>query len=257
MEAITRKLRLPSRSAKPRRAGLTVAIDGGLPLNQFCDVVESHDDIIDFIKFGWGTALVTSRLADKIEAVRRHGVRCLFGGTLFEKFYARGAFPEYLEYCHQHQLSTVEVSSGSMCLSPDEITAVIERCRDQGFCVFCEIGCKDPVRSEAMTPAEWSSQIREAISAGADFIVLEAREAGTGGICAPNGQVRGNIFSAILDSGVPPEQLIFEAPQRHQQAYFIRELGSNVNLGNISPNDLISLETIRQGLRFETFDLDE
>jgi phosphosulfolactate synthase len=246
------RLNLPTRTSKPRTAGITAAIDGGVPIQYFLDVIRSHSEILDFVKFGWGTAIVSKCLNEKIAELRRSGFGFFFGGTLFEKFYSCDAFENYLEFCRDHSAPAVEISSGSIAIPSEEIARIIGCCCDAGYIVFCELGHKDAKSSEAMTPAEWARQVRETDRAGADFIVLEARESGTSGICKQNGKLRLDVIEAILGTGVPSDKLIFEAPRREQQAYLISLIGANVNLANIGLTDLISLETLRCGLRFET-----
>jgi phosphosulfolactate synthase len=250
------RLNLPTRTSKPRMAGITAAIDSGAPIQYFRDVIRSHSGILDFVKFGWGTAIVSTCMGQKIDELRRGGFGFFFGGTLFEKFYSCDAFEDYLEFCRDYSAPAVEISSGSIAIPSEEIARAIGRCRDAGYTVFCELGHKDAMSSDAMTPAEWARQVQATKRAGADFIVLEARESGTSGICKQDGQLRLDVIEAILGTGVPSDRLIFEAPQRRQQAYFISLIGANVNLANIGLSDLISLETLRCGLRFETLTME-
>ncbi|HEY8023839.1 MAG TPA: phosphosulfolactate synthase [Burkholderiaceae bacterium] len=249
------KLSLPVRTTKPRRYGLTLAIDTGCPFNYFRDVVESHSSLIDYVKFGWGTALVTDCIERKIDTLHEQGFNFLFGGTLFEKFFAADAFSDYLALCTRYKVRAVEISSGSISLTNDELSYAISRCRDEGFAVFCEIGKKGSENSSAMSSQDWIDEIAVANRAGADYIVLEARESGTGGIFTTKGDLREGLLDNILDAGIDQTTLVFEAPMRHQQAYFIRRFGPDVNLANIALADLVSLETLRQNLRFETFDM--
>jgi phosphosulfolactate synthase len=255
MHAAIHKLNLPLRAKKPRENGLTLAIDGGAPVSYFKDVVESHGEVIDLVKFGWGTIVVTEHVSQKLSKLKAEGIEFFFGGTLFEKFYVNKALDDYLEYCRYHEACAVEVSSGSTSIPSAEIRDAIERCREAGFLVFCEIGSKDGEKSDAMIAEDWAKGVEVAYRAGAHFIVLEARESGSYGICSRDGELRLDIIEASTAAGAPIEQLIFEAPRRAQQAYLIRRFGPNVNLANINFNELISLETLRCGLRFETFDM--
>lgn len=254
MNEFTSKLSLPVRCRKPRRHGLTIAIDTGCPFNYFQDVLDSHSSLIDYVKFGWGTALVTDCIEKKIDALHERGLNFLFGGTLFEKFFAAGALSDYLEFCARHKASAVEISSGSISMTSEEVGYAISRCRDANLAVFCEIGKKGNESSSAMTLQDWADEILLAKRAGAEYIVLEARESGTGGMFTNSGDIRDGLLDKILEAGVDKNRLIFEAPIRHQQAYFIRRFGADVNLANIALSDLVSLETLRQNLRFETFD---
>jgi len=254
MNEFTRKLSLPVRSRKPRRSGLTIAIDTGCPFNYFQDVLDSHANLIDYVKFGWGTALVTDRIERKIDALYERGLGFLFGGTLFEKFFAADAHADYLKFCARYRARAVEISSGSISMTREELRYAISSCREANLAVFCEIGKKGNDNSRAMTLQDWADEISLASRAGADYIVLEARESGTGGMFTENGDLRDGLLDKILEAGVDMDRLIFEAPIRHQQAYFIRRFGADVNLANIALSDLVSLETLRQNLRFETFD---
>jgi phosphosulfolactate synthase len=254
MKEFTSKLGLPVRSRKPRRRGLTIAIDTGCPFNYFEDVLDSHSNLIDYVKFGWGTALVTDCIERKIDALHERGLDFMFGGTLFEKFFAAGALSDYLEFCARYKASTVEISSGSISMTSAEVEYAIKSCRAANLTVLCEIGKKGNDNASAMTLQDWADEIFMANRAGAHYIVLEARESGTGGMFTNNGDLRDGLLDKILAAGVDRDRLIFEAPIRHQQAYFIRRFGADVNLANIALSDLVSLETLRQNLRFETFD---
>ena len=255
MHTFLSKLSLPVRTSKPRRSGLTLAIDTGCPFNYFQDVIESHSSLIDYIKFGWGTALVTDCIERKINILHEQGFSFLFGGTLFEKFLAAGAFVDYLAFCARYKAGAVEISSGSISMTNIEVADAISRCRDADLAVFCEIGKKGNENASAMSLQSWADEIASANRAGADYIVLEARESGTGGMFTTKGDLRDGLLDRVLEVGVAQDRLIFEAPMRQQQAYFIRRFGADVNLANIALADLVSLETLRQNLRFETFDI--
>jgi phosphosulfolactate synthase len=244
-------LELPPRSPKPRREGLTIAIDKGLPTRYFVDLVESAGDYLDFVKFGWGTALASSDLKVKIDALAREQIGYYFGGTLFEKFVLQNRLDDFRRLCEEFGATHVEVSNGTIDIS-DERKAqyVAELSRD--FHVVSEVGSKDQVKSETMSPAKWISAIRADLSAGATLVTLETRESGQGGICRPNGELRFGLIEEILESDIDTTRLLFEAPTLELQAYFVRRIGTGANLGNIAPADLISLETIRLGLRSDT-----
>ncbi len=244
-------LTLPERPAKPRRSGLTLVIDNGIPLGHFEDVVESMGTLIDFIKFGWGTSLVSPMLEKKIACLRDHEVEYFFGGTLFEKFLSQHVLDDYRAYCQRYGCHYVEISNGTIDLSNEEKARLIKDFA-YDFHVLSEVGYKDSDRSLRLHPAQWIDYIQQDLAAGAEYVITEARESGTSGICRPNGEVRFGLIEEMLASGLDSNRLIFEAPNKDLQIYFIRRLGSNVNLGNIAMADIIPLETLRLGLRSDT-----
>jgi phosphosulfolactate synthase len=244
-------LALPARQAKPRETGITVVIDVGLPTGYFRDLIESHGEFVDFIKFGWGTSLVTKDINDKIKVLNDANVRYYFGGSLFEKALLQGRFDQFRTFCHTMGCSYVEVSNGTIDLEESEkVRYVAELSKD--FRVISEVGLKDQVRSELMAPVTWIKCLNADFDAGAYLVTLETRESGTGGLCRSNGELRYGLVEEILTSDVDVNQLIIETPSTHLQNYFVGRVGPNVNLGNIAAADVIGLETIRQGLRSET-----
>jgi phosphosulfolactate synthase len=251
-------LRLPDRETKPRRTGVTMVIDGGLPTHYFADVVGSFAGLIDVMKLGWGTALVTDDLKYKIDALRDHGVDFYFGGTLFEKFVAQDRFDDWRRFCARFDCRTVEVSNGTIPM-PNEVKAeyVAELSRD--FRVFSEVGYKDQDRAEEMGAQLWIDYIGQDLDAGAHMVITESRESGKSGICGANGKLRDGLLDAIQGAGLDLERVLFEAPTKDLQIELIRRFGTDVNLGNISTTDIIALETLRLGLRGDTlgdFDAD-
>lgn len=244
-------LALPERAAKPRASGLTIVIDNGIPLSHFEDVVESMGTLIDLIKFGWGTALVSPMLERKIACLRDHDINYYFGGTLFEKFLSQHLLDDYRAYCQEHDCRYVEISNGTIDLSNEEKARLISDFA-YDFHVLSEVGYKDSERSLHLPPSQWIEYIQQDLAAGAEYVITEARESGTSGICRPNGEVRFGLIEEILASGIDSKKLIFEAPNKDLQTYFIRRLGSNVNLANIAMQDIIPLETLRLGLRSDT-----
>jgi len=246
-------LLLPQRAVKPRETGLTMVIDGGLPLAHFTDVVSSAADYIDYVKFGWGTAMVTSKLSVKIDALHANGIGFYFGGTLFEKFVLQGRFEDFRKLCLEHSCRHVEVSNGTISMSNSEKASYIRKLADD-FTVVSEVGFKDPARSEQLPPSMWVEYIREDLDAGASLVTLEARESGKSGICRPDGALRFGLIEDVLNSGIDQDSLLFEAPSTALQTYFITRLGSDVNLGNVPASGIISLETLRLGLRADTLD---
>jgi phosphosulfolactate synthase len=244
-------LRLPRRADKPRSTGITMVIDGGIPLAQFADSAESAAEYIDFVKFGWGTAIVTSTLREKINILNDAGIGYYFGGTLFEKYVLQGLFDDYREFCQEHGCRHVEVSNGTIPMSNTEKASYIRKLASD-FTVVSEVGFKDPVRSEQLPPSMWVDYIGEDLGAGASMVTLEARESGKSGICRPDGALRFGLIEDLLASGISPESLLFEAPATSLQTYFITRIGPDVNLGNIQVQGVIGLETLRLGLRADT-----
>ena len=244
-------LDLPSRTRSPRESGLTLAIDGGLPTALFRDSVESHAGIIDIVKFGWGTALATQDIQRKLDILRFHGIDYFFGGTLFEKALQQDRVERYFDFCAEAGCSWLEISNGTLEIAAEDkarhIAAAARR-----FRVMSEVGYKDSERSERLSAQDWIAEIRSDFTAGAEMVVTEARESGTSGICGPDGRLRDGLIESILGAGIPPDALIFEAPNKVLQTYFIGLVGCNVNLGNIAFADLVGLETLRLGLRSDT-----
>ena len=228
-----------------------MVIDTGLPLGQFTDVVSSFGPLIDYVKFGWGTSVVTPSIESKMAAARAHGVDFYLGGTLFEKYLLQNRFDEFRGVCREYGATTIEVSNGTAPLSHEEKSAYVEKLASE-FRVVAEVGFKDNVQSENFPPKRWVEAIRRDLEAGAYLVTLETRESGKGGICRPNGELRYGLIEEILDSGIDANQLMFEAPTNELQGYFVKRIGTNVNLGNIATDAIVSCETIRLGLRSET-----
>ena len=228
-----------------------MAIDKGLPLHYFADVVSAASDYLDFVKFGWGTSVVDRNIRDKIAVLRSEGVDFYFGGTLFEKYVLQDRFDEFRTMCRSYGCTFVEVSNGTIDLN-DAAKAdyVAELAKD--FSVISEVGSKDQVKSENMAPHKWIGYIQADLDAGAVLVTLETRESGQGGICRPNGELRFGLIEEILASPISVDRLLFEAPNLELQGYFVTRIGPNVNLGNIATTDIIGLETVRLGLRSET-----
>ena len=246
-------LRLPARTEKPRRTGLTMVIDGGIPVSLFADLVTSAAEFIDLVKFGWGTAVVTSRLDAKVEVLNAHQIGFYFGGTLFEKYLLQGRFEDFRKFCRAWSCRHVEVSNGTILLSNSEKASYVRKLADE-FSVVSEVGFKDPVRSEQLPPSKWVQYINEDLEAGASLVTLEARESGKSGICRPDGALRFGLIEDVLASGLHEENLLFEAPTTALQAHFVTRIGPDVNLGNVPAAGVIGLETLRLGLRADTLD---
>lgn len=245
-------LRLPTRQAKPRSAGITMVLDSGLPTAYFADVVASTGSYIDLVKFGWGTALVTCDLPTKIATLKAYGVEFCFGGTLFEKHVRQGRFEEFRELCHFWSCRFVEVSNGTIELPNSEKAAYVSKLSGE-FCVLSEVGFKDPDRSERLDASQWVQYVEEDLAAGASLVITESRQNGRSGTCHPDGRLRVELIEELLDA-CGPERLLFEAPTTALQTQFVRRVGPEVNLGNVAHSDVLSLETLRLGLRSDTLE---
>lgn len=228
-----------------------MVIDKGMALGQFADVVESHGDHIDFIKFGWGTSVVTKNFQVKLDVVRDAGIDFYLGGTLFEKYLVQDRFDEFRTLCSSYQCRYVEVSNGTIDITNDDKADYVKRLSDD-FLVISEVGSKDQATSDTMAPNKWIQYIQADLDAGAVLVTLETREGGKGGICRSNGELRYGLIEEILSAKIDHNRLLFEAPSTELQSYFVQRVGTDANLGNISISDIIPLETIRLGLRSET-----
>jgi len=244
-------LMLPRRAAKPRETGLTMVIDGGVPLGQFTDQIELGAEYIDYVKFGWGTSIVTNCLREKIAVLEANDIGFYFGGTLFEKFVLQGRFEDYRRFCEEYAASHIEVSNGTIEMSNAEKAGYIRKLAPD-FTIVSEVGFKDPGRSEMLPPSEWVASIKEDIDAGAALVTLEARESGSSGICRPDGELRYGLIEDVLHAGIGIESLLFEAPNTALQTHMITRVGPDVNLGNVPAGGVIGLETLRLGLRSDT-----
>lgn len=244
-------LLLPTRTSRPRSCGVTMVIDRGEPFGHFVDLIDSFGDLIDFVKFGWGTSVVTKNFRAKLDVLRDAHIDFYLGGTLFEKYVAQDRFDEFRLLCESYECRFVEVSNGTIDITNDEKADYIKRMSDD-FLVISEVGSKVQARSEVMAPVAWIRYIQADIDAGAVLVTLETREGGRGGMCRSNGELRYGLVEEILSSKIDHDRLLFEAPSTELQAYFTRRVGPNVNLGNIAVSDIVALETIRLGLRSET-----
>ncbi|MEA2196444.1 MAG: phosphosulfolactate synthase [Solirubrobacteraceae bacterium] len=241
-------LDLPERTSKPRERGITHVLDRGMSLAEVEGLVEVTGGAVDLIKLGWGTALATANLERKLERYRAHGLPVVLGGTLTELAITQDRVDALIKWVHELGIEHVEVSDGTIELEHDSKLALIERLARE-FIVLSEVGAKDNAR--IMAPYKWVEQIERELAAGAWKVITEARESGTAGIFRPDGEVRMGLIDEIAHA-VDPDKLLFEAPQKDQQVWFVRRFGTNVNLGNIPPDDVLSLETIRLGLRSDT-----
>jgi phosphosulfolactate synthase len=241
-------LDLPARSPKPRDRGLTHVLDKGLSCAEVDGLMEVAGDAVDIVKLGWGTALVTRNLADKLARYRAHDVPVVLGGTLTEIALRDGRLDGLIAWCKELGIAHVEVSDGTIALDSERKREIVARLARE-FTVFSEVGSKDDER--IMAPYRWVEEIESELAAGAWKVIAEARESGTAGIFRPDGEVRMGLIDEIVHA-IDPAHLIFEAPRKEQQVWFLRRFGREVNLGNIAPADVLSLETLRLGLRSDT-----
>ncbi|MDQ4042162.1 MAG: phosphosulfolactate synthase [Actinomycetota bacterium] len=245
---MTSFLDLPARSAKPRDQGLTHVLDRGLSVAEVEGMIEVAGDFVDFVKLGWGSALATGNLQAKLARYRAHDIPVVLGGTLTEIAISQRRLEGLVDYVKELGLMHVEVSDGTIELDHDEKLRLIERLAKE-FTVFSEVGSKDDAK--IMAPYRWVEQIESELAAGAWKVIAEARESGNAGIFRGDGEVRMGLIDEIAHE-VDPGRMVFEAPRKHQQVWFIERFGPEVNLGNIPPADVLSLETLRLGLRSDT-----
>jgi phosphosulfolactate synthase len=242
--------KIPERTLKPREAGYTMVMDKGLSLREVEDLIDVAGNYIDIVKLGWATSYVTPKLKEKLDIYRSAGIPVYFGGTLFEAFIIRNQFEDYRKLLDKYQMTFAEVSDGSIDLNHEEKCNYIKTLAKQ-VTVLSEVGSKDV--QKIIPPYKWIQLMQSELDAGSWKVIGEAREGGNVGLFRSSGEVRSGLVEEILTK-IPSEKIIWEAPQRDQQVWFIKLLDSNVNLGNISPNEVIPLETLRLGIRSDTFD---
>ncbi len=241
-------LNLPERPGKPRSSGLTHVIDKGMTISDIEGLFDTAGSFVDIVKLGWGTSYVTNNLARKVALYRSFETPVVCGGTLFEVVYARDRIDEFKAWLQEHRFTHVEISDGTLEIPRDrKLEVIADFARD--FVVLSEVGSKDS--DVVFTPDQWVGWIKEEQEAGAWKVITEARESGTSGIFAKDGGMRTGLIDEIAHE-VAVDDLIFEAPTKSSQAWFVRQFGSNVNLGNIPPDEVIPLETLRLGLRGDT-----
>jgi phosphosulfolactate synthase len=226
-------------------------MDKGLSVTEAENLVSVGAPHIDIVKLGFGTAFVTPHLRKKIEVYQNAGIPVYFGGTLFEAFLIRNEFDSYVDLMRDYNISYVEVSDGSITIPHAEKCGYIEKLTKFGT-VLSEVGSKDA--AHIIPPYKWIELMKAELEAGSSYVIAEAREAGTVGIYRGTGEVREGLVQEILTQ-IPAEKIIWEAPQKGQQLYFLELIGCNVNLGNIAPTEIIPLEAMRVGLRGDTFHL--
>lgn len=242
---------IPERVGKPREYGITMVMDKGLSLGEATNLINAAHPHIDLVKLGFGTAYVTPHLREKIDLYQSFNIPVYFGGTLFEAFLIRNQFNDYIQLCKDFKVTYMEVSDGSISIPHSEKCGYIEKLTKHGT-VLSEVGSKDA--THIIPPYKWIEQMKGELGAGASYVIAEAREAGNVGIYRGTGEVREGLVQEILTQ-IPEHQIIWEAPQKAQQLYFLELIGCNVNLGNIAPSEIIPLEAMRIGLRGDTFHL--
>ena len=249
---MTDLLNLPERATKPRQHGITHVLDRGLSVAEIDGLVEVAGEYIDLVKLGWGTAVATRNLPAKLDRYREHGIPVMFGGTLTELAIAQNRLDALVAWLHELDLKHIEVSDGTITIEHERKLELVQRLALE-FTVLSEVGSKDNTR--IMAPFRWVEQIESELEAGAWKVIAEARESGSVGIFRHDGEVRMGLIDEIVHA-VAPEKILFEAPRKDQQVWFIRRFGPDVNLGNIVPEEVLSLETMRVGLRSDTAVLD-
>jgi phosphosulfolactate synthase len=242
-------LNLPERSAKPRDRGVTHVIDRGLSIAEIEGMIEVAGEFVDIVKLGWGTALATGNLERKLDCYRAHEIPVVLGGTLTELAISRGRLDELIAWVHELGLSHFEISDGTIALEHERKVELIGRLA-QEFTVLSEVGSKDD--TGAITPPYvWVEQMRAELAAGAWKVIAEGREAGTAGIFRPSGEVREGLIGEIVHE-IAPDRIMFDAPRKDQQVWFVRRFGPEVNLSNVPVGEVLALETLRLGLRSDT-----
>lgn len=242
---------LPFREPQPRQNGLTMVMDKGLSLEEAKNFMSGCHPHVDVLKLGFGTSFVTPNLRAKIEMYQSYDLPVYFGGTLFEAFLIRNQLDDFLAVCADYKINWIEVSDGSIDIPHAEKCGYIEKLAKTAT-VLSEVGSKDA--AHIIPPYKWIELMRAELSAGSTYVIAEAREAGTVGIYRGSGEVREGLVQEILTQ-IPAEKIIWEAPQKDQQLYFLQLIGCNVNLGNIAPSEVIPLESMRMGLRGDSFHL--
>ncbi len=240
---------LPDRTEKPRKSGLTMVMDKGISFRQAEDMMESSADYIDYVKLGFGTSVVSKNIKEKIKLYQKNNIKVYLGGTLFEAFVIRNKFEDYLKFITSLGIDSAEVSDGSITIDHDKKCEFITKLA-KNFTVLSEVGSKE--EGVIIHPARWIKMMQAELDAGASQVIAEARESGNVGIFHKNGSAHTLLINRIVNK-IKLENIIWETPQKPQQVYFLKLFGSNVNVGNIGVDDVIPLETLRLGLRGDTF----
>jgi phosphosulfolactate synthase len=240
---------IPERTPKPRKSGLTMMMDKGLSLREAENFVEANGIYTDLIKLGFGSSMITPNLKEKIKIYKDAGIIVYLGGTLFEAFQVRNMVEDYMKLLDKLKLGCVEISDGSVEIPHKKKCEYIKKFA-KNFTVLSEVGSKE--EGILISPGKWIKMMNTELEAGSWKVIAEARESGNVGIYRPSGTAHKLLVQKIINK-VPSDSIMWEAPKKPQQVYFIKLLGTNVNLGNIAPDEIISLETLRLGLRGDTF----
>ncbi len=240
---------VPERPSKPRSEGIAMIMDKGLSMRESEDLIQIAGHLIDYVKLGFGTSAVTPKLKEKIRLYQDNNIIPYFGGTLFEAYVVRDIRDHYKKVIEEYGLTALEISDGSIVVDHDEKLSWIEE-YSKDFTVLSEVGSKQ--EGIIIAPNKWINMMNTELEAGSKLVIAEARESGTVGIYRPSGNAHVSLVNKIISS-VPAQKVMWEAPKKSQQAWFIQEIGANVNLGNIAPDEVIALETLRLGLRGDTF----
>lgn len=240
---------IPERTSGNRDNGLTMMMDKGLSLAEAGHFVESSAPFTDLVKFGFGTALITQNLKEKVKLYQEAGLKPYFGGTLFEMFFVRNQFDDYRRFVSDAGLTHVEVSDGTIRMEHHEKLKCIEALASD-FEVLSEVGTK--VKGVELSNEVWVSNMKSELKAGAWKVIGEARESGTIGLYQSDGSANRELIDDIMKE-ISVEDVLWEAPNKAQQIMFIQMLGANVNLGNIAPGEVVPLEALRRGMRGDTF----
>ncbi|MBL7896368.1 MAG: phosphosulfolactate synthase [Bacteroidia bacterium] len=240
---------LPERTQKPRKTGMTMVMDKGISLRQAEDLMETGADYIDFIKLGFGTSVISKNVKEKVKLYQKNNIKVYVGGTLFEAFIIRDKFEDYIKFVNEMGLDSAEVSDGSITIDHEKKCEYINKLA-KNYTVLSEVGSKE--EGVIIHPARWIKMMQNELDAGSTKVIAEARESGTVGIFHKNGSAHTLLINRIVNK-IKLENIIWETPQKSQQVYFLKLFGSNVNVGNIAVDDIIPLETLRIGLRGDTF----
>ena len=246
-------LKLPKRTTGDRSYGLTSIADFGTPVGRLISILDDYSHIIDIAKMGIGSAYITPNIQRKIDLYKEYQIKPYCGGTLFEKCYQQNKITEYLAYLKKLGIEWIEVSNGTLDIPLEERLTIIERAKED-FHVIAEVGSKDCDLD--MSISEWKEEIQIFLEAGCEYVITEGRDSGTSGIYEKSGQIKSELIEELI-KGIDPKKIIFEAPTAKHQMFFINQIGPNVNLGNVKLDDVLALEAQRNGLRSETFYLEE
>jgi phosphosulfolactate synthase len=246
-------LEIPQRTSGNRTHGLTSIIDYGTPMGELKNILSDYSKIIDIAKMGFGTAYVMPSMKERVELYKEYDIKPYCGGTFFEKCYYQNKLTEYHMYLLDLGIEWMEVSNGTIDIPLQERLRIISQFR-KDFHVIAEVGSKDS--NQDLPISTWKNEMELLLEAGCDYVITEGRDSGTSGIYEKSGNIKSDLIHELL-KGVDRNKIIFEAPSPKHQMYFIKEVGANVNLGNVKLSDVLVLETQRCGLRSETFYLEE